>query len=50
MSDLISEMRDRFAVQGFNARVTVDDTGAAETITFIFIRDNTRDAQCQMIV
>jgi len=50
LSDLISEMRDRFAVQGFNARVTVDDTGAAETITFIFIRDNTRDAQCQMIV
>jgi hypothetical protein len=50
LSDLINEMRDRFTAQGFNSKITVDDTGAVETITFMFVRDNTRDAQCQMLM
>jgi len=41
LSELLADVKDRFARQGFRSKITVDDTGIAETITIVLFRDNT---------
>jgi len=50
LSDLIAEMKVRFAQLGFHSRITVDDTGSVETIEFKFVRDNTTHNSMEMVM
>lgn len=49
LGQILTDVKQRFALNGFRCRITVDDTGSQETIDIHLVRDNTYEESEKMI-